>query len=145
MGQDYQTSADMAAIAAVLQVPVKEVTETLLTAQPSHSLDKRRVGDDGNYWVKTLADPHQETPEAAVQRTDMQAQLAHVLHRLEERKQEVLRLYFGLDGEPPLTLAQVGTLLGVSRERVRQIKEKALHQLRHPSGRSGLQAWIEEL
>ena len=49
------------------------------------------------------------------------------------REAEILRLYFGLDGEEPMTLDQIGSRFGLTRERVRQIKEKALHRLRHPS------------
>ena len=49
------------------------------------------------------------------------------------REAEILRLYFGLNGEEPMTLDQIGGRFGLTRERVRQIKEKALHRLRHPS------------
>ena len=50
-----------------------------------------------------------------------------------EVNKDVVRLYFGLDGEEPMTLDKIGLRYGLTRERVRQIKEKALHRLRHPS------------
>jgi len=56
-----------------------------------------------------------------------------VLATLKEREAKILRLYFGLEGQEPMTLEEIGSLLGITRERVRQIKEKALARLRHVS------------
>ena len=61
---------------------------------------------------------------------------------LKERESKILRLYFGLDGEDPMTLEDIGTLLGITRERVRQIKEKALLKLRHNSRRRALESFL---
>jgi RNA polymerase primary sigma factor len=55
------------------------------------------------------------------------------LASLKERESKILRLYFGLDHQDPMTLEEIGELLGITRERVRQIKEKALVRLRHQS------------
>ncbi len=55
------------------------------------------------------------------------------LSTLKEREAKILRLYFGLDDQDPMTLEEIGALLGITRERVRQIKEKALLRLRHAS------------
>ena len=56
---------------------------------------------------------------------------------------KIIRLYFGLDGKEALTLEQIGSLIGVTRERVRQIKERALGRLRHPSRYHSLQQLAE--
>jgi RNA polymerase primary sigma factor len=71
--------------------------------------------------------------------------LEEVLAGLDEREQKIVRLYFGLDGKEALTLEQIGGLIGVTRERVRQIKERALSRLRHPSRYQFLQQLAEEL
>ena len=63
----------------------------------------------------------------------LRGQIDSALSRLIGREAEILRLYFGLNGEEPMTLDQIGMRFGLTRERVRQIKEKALHRLRHPS------------
>jgi RNA polymerase primary sigma factor len=55
------------------------------------------------------------------------------LGSLKEREAKILRLYFGLDEQEPMTLEEIGSILGITRERVRQIKEKALSRLRHVS------------
>ena len=55
------------------------------------------------------------------------------LSSLKEREAKILRLYFGLDDRQPMTLEEIGTLMGITRERVRQIKQKGLIRLRHAS------------
>ena len=55
------------------------------------------------------------------------------LSTLKEREAKILRLYFGLDDQDPMTLEEIGALMGITRERVRQIKQKALIRLRHAS------------
>jgi RNA polymerase primary sigma factor len=63
----------------------------------------------------------------------LREQLETVLHELTDREQEVIRLRFGMNGERPSTLEEVGQAFGVTRERVRQIELKTLAKLRHPS------------
>ncbi|MDE0730810.1 MAG: sigma-70 family RNA polymerase sigma factor, partial [Longimicrobiales bacterium] len=72
--------------------------------------------------------PEQETYERALGDT-----IEVALASLKEREAKILRLYFGLDDQKPMTLEEIGSILGVTRERVRQIKEKALVRLRHAS------------
>ena len=64
------------------------------------------------------------------------------LHSLKEREAKILRLYFGIDGSEPMTLEEIGALLGITRERVRQIKEKALSRLRHVSRSKALESFL---
>ena len=59
--------------------------------------------------------------------------IEEALGTLKEREAKILRLYFGLDDQEPMTLEEIGAILGITRERVRQIKEKALVRLRHAS------------
>ncbi|MFQ5689930.1 MAG: RNA polymerase sigma factor RpoD/SigA [Gemmatimonadota bacterium] len=77
-----------------------------------------------------LADPQPDDPGAKVELDALRDALAASLTCLPEREERVLRLYFGLDGDPPRSLDQVGSELGVSRERVRQIRERALARMR---------------
>ena len=60
------------------------------------------------------------------------------MNTLEAREAQVLLLHFGLEGQEPRTLARIGKVLGLTKERVRQIKEKALGKLRHPLRRTHL-------
>ena len=72
----------------------------------------------------------------------MQGVLDEGLSTLKEREAKILRLYFGLDGREPMTLEEIGSLLGITRERVRQIKEKALSRLRHISKARALESFL---
>jgi len=142
-GQDHEPDAE--AIAKELEMPVQRVRDILLGEMPVRSLDRAlEKGECEKSLYDLLPDSHQESTDAeAVQASD-QALVARLLSSLEEREQYVIRRYFGLGGNEPMTLEQIGSLLGVSRERVRQIKEKALKKLSHPSCARTLQALADE-
>jgi len=65
-----------------------------------------------------------------------------VLSTLKSREAEIVKLYFGLDGDRPLTLEEIGEYFALTRERVRQIKEKALRRLRHRSRLEPLRKYL---
>ena len=120
-------------IAKELDVPVEEVRETLLCGRSMRSLDATFKEEEDHSLLDILADDRQESPENQVMRGCLRGQIDTALGSLVGREAEIVKLYFGLDGEEPMTLDQIGTRFGLTRERVRQIKEKALHRLRHPS------------
>ena len=121
------------AIAEQLDVPVEDVKETLMCGRSVRSLDATFREEEDQSLLDVLPDDRQESPENQVMRGCLRGQIDSALNGLVERESEILRLYFGLDGEEPMTLDQIGARFGLTRERVRQIKEKALHRLRHPS------------
>lgn len=118
-------------IAAQLDVTVEEVQETILHGRSVRSLDARFREEES--LLDVLPDDRQESPEFEVMKGCLRHQIESALGSLVGREAEIVRLYFGLDGELPMTLDQIGGRFGLTRERVRQIKEKALHRLRHPS------------
>ena len=120
-------------IVAQLDVPVSEIKETLMCGRSVRSLDATFREEEDNSLLDVLPDERQESPENQVMRGCLRGQIDSALCDLMGREAEILRLYFGLDGEEPMTLDQIGARFGLTRERVRQIKEKALHRLRHPS------------
>jgi RNA polymerase primary sigma factor len=72
----------------------------------------------------------------------LKVEIERALESLSERESEVVKLYFGLNREHPLTLEEIGELFGLTRERVRQIKEKAIRRLRHTSRSKILRAYL---
>jgi RNA polymerase sigma factor (sigma-70 family) len=109
-----------------------KVAEALRVAPDPVSLFAE-VGDDDAELVEFLADPTAEAPaDAAVAALELR-ELREVLSMLTPRERRVLELRFGLNGEHPQTLDEVGRQFSVTRERVRQIEAKALSKLRHPS------------
>ena len=120
-------------IANELDVPVEDVRETMMCGRSVRSLDATFKEEEDHSLLDILPDERQESPENLVMRGCLRGQIDNALGSLVGREAEILRLYFGLDGEEPMTLDQIGVRFGLTRERVRQIKEKALHRLRHPS------------
>lgn len=120
-------------IAEQLEVSVDEVKETMLCGRSVRSLDATFREEEDQSLLDVLPDDRQESPENEVMRGCLRGQIDTALGSLVGREAEIIRLYFGLDGEESMTLDQIGARFSLTRERVRQIKEKALHRLRHPS------------
>ncbi len=130
-------------IAKELGVSVEMVQDTLLRARDVWSLDASFREDEDHSLMHVLADESQQTPDTDVVEESVRDQVKSVLGSLDARECEVLRLYFGLGGEEPLTLEEIGVRFNLTRERVRQIKEKALRRLRHPRRRAQLEPLTE--
>jgi RNA polymerase primary sigma factor len=144
LGQGRESEPGIEEIAAELDVPAAEVLETMLSARSVRSLDESFEEDDERSLLNILADNTQGTPDDAVLHTSARTQLEEVLESLDERELRIIRLYFGLDGSEALTLEQIGGLMGLTRERVRQLKERALGKLRHPTRYQALLALVDE-
>ena len=120
-------------IAQGLDLTNEEVETTLVISQSHLSLDAPLAPGDDNRLLDYLPDQFSPQPEDEAYEHALKNTVDHALSTLKEREAKVLRLYFGLDEQDPMTLEEIGTLLGITRERVRQIKEKALDRLRHSS------------
>jgi RNA polymerase primary sigma factor len=85
--------------------------------------------EDGRSMNDTLTDLHADAPDSHMLKADELHQVMHLLEKLEKREAAVLRLRFGLDADEPRTLKEIGDILGLTRERVRQIERDALKNL----------------
>ena len=127
-------------IAEAMEIEVEELDSILRQALTTSSLDAPVNGDEGRSFLGDLiADSSLEEPLDKVEQRIHQEQLGRWLSHLSEQEQHVIRLRFGLEGNERHTLAEIGRLLQVSRERVRQVELKALRKLRNltrklPSG-----------
>ncbi|HCX72995.1 MAG TPA: RNA polymerase sigma factor RpoD, partial [Candidatus Cloacimonas sp.] len=83
------------------------------------------------------------SPERMAERTLLKKQVDDVLKTLTDREQRVIRLRFGIDDGYHRTLEEVGNIFNVTRERIRQIEDKALTKLKHPTRRTILQKFID--
>ena len=133
LAQEQADAPDPADIAAQLDVTVEEIKETILQGRSVQSLDASFREEEEQSLLDILPDDRQESPEIGVLKGCLRTQVERALDSLVGREAEIISLYFGLDGEESMTLDQIGTRFSLTRERVRQIKEKALHRLRHPS------------
>ncbi len=109
--------------------PEKRVQELLDLVEDPVSLETP-VGDGESMYADLIEDIHSERPDETTSQKLRRAELAEALLRLNPRMRRVLSLRFGLDGEPPQTLEEVGAGLGITRERVRQLESRALRELR---------------
>ncbi len=144
LGQGRESEPAIEEIAKELDVPMQEVLDTMMSARSVRSLDESFEEDDERSLLNILSDDNQETPDTHVLQSSARAQLEEVLESLDERELRIIRLYFGLDGSESLTLEQIGGLMGLTRERVRQLKERALGKLRHPARSQILLSLIDE-
>ncbi len=141
--QTEEADPDPETIAEKLGVSVDMVQDTLLRARDVWSLDASFKDDDDHSLLHILPDSSQKAPDLEVVDESVKDQVKMVLETLDAREAEVLRLYFGLGDEEAMTLEEIGTRFSLTRERVRQIKEKALRRLRHPRRRLQLEPLME--
>ena len=120
-------------IAKELGITVEQVVDTLASGQRILSLDMTFGEDEENSLLEIMTDENQESPDHLLMRNSLEDEILAALDTLEEREREVIRLYFGLGGDSEMTLEEIGIRFRLTRERVRQIKEKALRKLRHPT------------
>ena len=127
-------------IAEAMDIPLDELDSLLRQALTTSSLDAPVNGEEGRSFLGDLiADSSLDEPLDIVEQRIHHEQLGRWLSHLSEQEQHVLRLRFGLEGNERHTLAEIGRLMDVSRERVRQVELKALRKLRNltrrlPSG-----------
>src|SRR5512140_2571525 len=129
-------------IAGELDISHEEVERTLAISQTHLSLDAPLSPGEDNRLLDYLADQFATGADDDTYDKALSITIEEALGTLKEREGKVLRLYFGLDGQDPMTLEEIGSLLGITRERVRQIKEKALVRLRHASRARFLETFL---
>jgi len=133
--QEYEREPTAEEIAAELDMTVNEVNYALRIGGKHLSLDAPiYYGDDkDSRLMDMLTNQTSDAPDEDLLEESLKKELEGVLSSLTRREAEVIRLYFGLGLERPLTLEEIGEHFKLTRERVRQIKEKALRRLRHSS------------
>jgi len=129
-------------IAEGMDISREEVAKTLSISQSHLSLDAPLTPGEDNKLLDYLPDTQNAGPDDETFEHALSESIEEVLSTLKEREAKILRLYFGLDSEEPMTLEEIGGMLGITRERVRQIKEKALARLRHVSRARALESFL---
>jgi len=128
--QDLGRDPSNEELSEYMGLPVSKVKEIVKLSQETTSLDT--IVDDGNLTrlADLIKDDSLTEPFEAVFSITIQETIGGILSGLSEREMKIIQLRFGLTGEGPLTLEETGKLLGITRERVRQIQEKATYKLR---------------
>lgn len=141
--QNFGANPTFEQISEVTGIPEKAVINALIIGQPTSSLDDFVDGDEDRDLFNVIPDTRQEPPDTKVYQKVLKAEVVKILGDLTKREQFILTRYFGLDGEVPLTLEQIGTLLHLTRERVRQIRGKVISKLQRSPHAPVLRAILE--
>ncbi|MBP9817617.1 RNA polymerase sigma factor RpoD [Candidatus Shapirobacteria bacterium] len=134
---------DIEQIAEEVGITVEKVEEIYRISQDTTSLATPVGDDEDSFLGDFIEDTTQMSPYEETSMELLRESIEEVLNSLDERESKVLSLRFGLVGETPKTLEEVGKIFNVTRERIRQIEAKALRKLRHPSRRKKLQDYLE--
>ncbi len=140
--QELGREATHAEIAEGMEITEEEVAKTMSISQTHLSLDAPMNPGEDNRLLDYLPDQQNQTPEEELAGKALTQSVKDALGTLKEREAKILRLYFGLDEAEPMTLEDIGAALNITRERVRQIKEKALSRLRHVSRARALESFL---
>jgi RNA polymerase primary sigma factor len=140
--QENEREPTVDEIAIALQVSVEEVDETIKIAGRHVSVDAPFIDGEDNKLLDTLEDESEKKPDSGLVYESLQKDIKRSLSTLTKREANVLALHFGLDNAKPLTLDEIGSQFELTRERVRQIKEKAIRKLRHKSRSKFLRSYL---
>ncbi|MEM6830497.1 MAG: sigma-70 family RNA polymerase sigma factor, partial [Bacteroidota bacterium] len=120
----------------------EEISDTLKISGRHVSVDAPFVQGEENRLLDVLENDAEPNPDNELINESLSKEVERALSTLTQREAEVIRLYFGIGVEHSLTLEEIGEKFDLTRERVRQIKEKAIRRLRHTSRSKGLKTYL---
>ena len=139
--QAFEREPTASELAEQLDMSVAEISETIKISGRHLSVDAPFVQGEDNRLLDILPNDLQPPPDSELMRESLRVEVQQVLTTLSQRDAEVIKLYFGLEGVT-LTLEEIGEKFNLTRERVRQIKEKAIRRLRHASRSKALRSYL---
>ncbi len=139
--QEFEREPTVSELAEQLNMTAIEIADTIKISGRHLSVDAPFVQGEDNRLLDVLPNEMQPPPDSELIHESLKIEVNQVLGTLSSREAEVIKLYFGLDGNI-LTLEEIGEKFNLTRERVRQIKEKAIRRLRHTSRSKALRAYL---
>ena len=143
MAQELGREPTTAELAKELDISEERVLELQRYAQEPVSLETPVGEEEDSHLSDFIQDQRMPIPAEEVDRQMLQEQMGEVLQTLTDREEQVLRMRFGIGDEEPHTLEEVGQTFHVTRERIRQIEEKAIRKLKHPTRSRKLRDYLE--
>ena len=140
--QEYEREPSTQEIAQILEMSPLDVAQALRLASRHVSLNAPSFPEEEVPLLDTLPNPELPAPDSPLLDESLQQDIRAALSSLPRREAEVIRLYYGIDREGALTLEEIGAELGLTRERVRQLKERALARLRRCAEGRGLRSYL---
>ncbi|HNS18791.1 MAG TPA: sigma-70 family RNA polymerase sigma factor [Bacteroidales bacterium] len=140
--QEFEREPNSEEIADLLEITETEVKESLKNSGRHISMDAPLVQDEDNTMYDVLRNDDGPTPETQLMYESLKKEIDRAISTLTPREADVVRLYFGLNQTHPMTLEEIGEKFDLTRERVRQIKEKAIRRLKHTSRSKILKTYL---
>lgn len=141
--QEYERAPTAVELAELLEMTVEEVKTSMSNSAKHLSMDAPlREGDDSGTMLDVMRNNDMPDPEETLMTDSLRTEIERSLDALSIREADVIRLYFGLKGNQPHTLEEIGQKFDLTRERVRQIKEKAIRRLKHAGRGRTLRAYL---
>ncbi len=140
--QGFEREPNVKEIAGELDMTETEVKESMRNAGRHVSMDAPLIQDEDNTMYDVLKSEEATTPETGLLYESLKKEIDRAISTLTQREADVIRLYFGLNGGHPMTLEEIGEAFDLTRERVRQIKEKAIRRLKHTSRSKILKSYL---
>lgn len=140
--QKFQREPSADELAEVLQIHPDEITDTIKMGSRQVSVHAPFVHGEENGLLDVLEDESQATPDSALIDDSLQKDIKRSLSKLSDKEADVISRYFGLNGETTMTLDEIGEVLEITRERVRQIKEKGIQKLRNSNKSKALKSYL---
>ena len=140
--QKYEREPSPEELAEVLEVTTAEVVDTMKISGRHVSMDAPFVQGEENSLLDVLENDNEQTPDQGLMADSLRREVHRALSTLTQRESDVIALYFGLNVEHAMSLEEIGEKFNLTRERVRQIKEKAIRRLRHTSRSKALKPYL---
>lgn len=140
--QEFEREPNSSEIARLLEVDEEDVKSSLKTSGRHISMDAPLLSDDDNNLYDVLKSEESPDPEKELLNDSLKIEIERAISTLTSREADVLRLYFGLNNSLPLSLDEIAVKYDLTRERVRQIKEKAIKRLKQASRSKQLKAFL---
>ena len=140
--QEFEREPNYEEIATLLEITETEVKDSLRNSGRHVSMDAPLMQDEDNNMYDVLRSDDIPTPESGLIYESLRKEVERAISTLTTRESDVIRFYFGLNGSYPMSLEEIGEKFELTRERVRQIKEKAIKRLRHTSRSNILQSYL---
>ena len=140
--QEFEREPNAFEIATELDMDIQDIAEALKISGRHISMDAPFHQGEENSLLDIMENDENPTPDYSLMSESLKAEIERALSSLSEREAEVIKLYFGLNNDHPLTLEEIGEKFNLTRERVRQIKEKAIRRLRHTSRSKALKPYL---
>jgi len=139
---DYSTEEEINEIAELLDMEKTKVSDLISISREILSLDNP-VSDDGILLLRdSIEDDLYTAPDVFAERKSMEIDIENILNTLDDDEADIIRCHFGLGHREPMSLKEIGAYYNLSKERIRQIEEKALSRLRNPKRMKKLQAYV---